>query len=269
MIGTQGTDRTGETFTRVAVKLGSGKVHYAHKYEGWAVSPACGGNRASERYRVTGQDVDCKRCLKVMAKEEAAEQAHLDRVEASMMPATESHDLGYVAEPAEAPACDAVGCYAPVDGEGDLCGTCDPADEPTAEQHDAVKAGDLVKDIPEDASVAELEEAETWLADRLAKVRDRLAAKRAVLRPRPVKVYLDHTAPGVAVALMVGGHGLGDDPQIWLTEGLDGRWDGVDDYDEDRRIEVRRPTARGCVLRWIAELGLDVAGVAIETRREF
>lgn len=101
MIGTTDTDRSGETFTRVAVMLGSGKVHYARKYDGWGVSPVCGGNRASERYRVVNLDVECKRCLKLLAIEEAAEQAHQDRVDASMQPATEAHDLGYVAPVAE------------------------------------------------------------------------------------------------------------------------------------------------------------------------
>lgn len=92
MIGTTDTDRSGQTFTRVAVKLGSGKVHYARKYDGWGVSPQCGGNRASERYYVTTADVDCKRCLKLLAAEEAAEQAHQDRVDASMQPATGEGD---------------------------------------------------------------------------------------------------------------------------------------------------------------------------------
>lgn len=99
MIGTTDTDRSGETFTRVAVKLGSGKVHYARKYDGWGVSPQCGGNRASERYRVVNQDVDCKRCLKLLAAEEAAERAHQDRVDASMQPATGEGD--YLAPAAE------------------------------------------------------------------------------------------------------------------------------------------------------------------------
>lgn len=100
MIGTTDTDRNGQTFTRVAVKLGSGKVHYAHKYDGWGVSPQCGGNRASERYRVVNQDVDCKRCLKLLAAEEAAEQAHRDRVDASMQPATGEGDYLAPAAPA-------------------------------------------------------------------------------------------------------------------------------------------------------------------------
>lgn len=100
MIGTTDTDRTGETFTRVAVKLGSGKVHYARKYDGWGVSPQCGGNRASERYYVTTADVDCKRCLKLLAAEEAAEQAHQDRVDASMQPATGEGDYLAPAAPA-------------------------------------------------------------------------------------------------------------------------------------------------------------------------
>lgn len=100
MIGTTDTDRSGETFTRVAVKLGSGKVHYARKYDGWGVSPQCGGNRASERYRVVNQDVDCKRCLKLLAAEEAAERAHQDRVDASMQPATGEGDYLAPAAPA-------------------------------------------------------------------------------------------------------------------------------------------------------------------------
>jgi hypothetical protein len=99
MIGTTDTDRSGQTFTRVAVKLGSGKVHYARKYDGWGVSPQCGGNRASERYYVTTADVDCKRCLKLLAAEEAAELAHQDRVDASMQPATGEGDYLAPAKP--------------------------------------------------------------------------------------------------------------------------------------------------------------------------
>lgn len=57
---------------RVNVTMGWGKAVHAGtalivKGTAYAASPDCGGNRATERYRETTQDVTCKRCLKVLA----------------------------------------------------------------------------------------------------------------------------------------------------------------------------------------------------------
>jgi len=53
-------------------RLGNGKVHAAQ--DGSKI-PMCGGNRASERYRLTALDVDCKNCLKELEAQAAAEQS--------------------------------------------------------------------------------------------------------------------------------------------------------------------------------------------------
>jgi hypothetical protein len=85
---------------RVNVTLGGGKaVHLgsAMTVNGreYAASPDCGGNRATERYRETSMNVTCRRCLKLLADEQAKEEAYQDRLAASLMPATEAHDLGH------------------------------------------------------------------------------------------------------------------------------------------------------------------------------
>jgi hypothetical protein len=85
---------------RVNVTLGAGKaVHLgsALTVNGieYKASPDCGGNRATERYTETKRDVTCRRCLKLLADEQAKEEAYQARLAASLMPATESHDLGH------------------------------------------------------------------------------------------------------------------------------------------------------------------------------
>lgn len=97
------------TETRVNVTLGGGKaVHTGLRVvqDGvtYKATPECGGNKAGERYRETEAEVTCKKCLKLLAALAEAEAAYQARLEASMMPATEGHDLGYVAEDAEAAA---------------------------------------------------------------------------------------------------------------------------------------------------------------------
>lgn len=73
-------------------------VNHVNAYTGEQTGyPECGGNRGTERYKDTAREVTCKACLKWLAAQAEAEAAHKDRVEASMMPATEAHDLGYVA----------------------------------------------------------------------------------------------------------------------------------------------------------------------------
>lgn len=61
------------------VTLGTGKaVHINHRstITGEAFNrPECGGNRASERYRVTAREVTCKKCLKLAIQEAAKEHA--------------------------------------------------------------------------------------------------------------------------------------------------------------------------------------------------
>jgi hypothetical protein len=64
------------TSRRVNVTLGSGKAVHAGsaltvKDRTYAASPDCGGNRATERYYETKQDVTCRRCLKAMAARDA------------------------------------------------------------------------------------------------------------------------------------------------------------------------------------------------------
>ncbi|CAA07123.2 unnamed protein product [Lomovskayavirus C31] len=57
------------------VTLGGGKaVHYSTTPDGFMASPACGGNRASERYVPTDADVTCKRCAKILAAEAEREE---------------------------------------------------------------------------------------------------------------------------------------------------------------------------------------------------
>lgn len=90
------------TETRVNVTLGGGKaVHTGLRVvqDGvtYKATAECGGNKAGERYRETTAEVTCKRCLKLLAALAEAEAAYQDRLEASMSPATEAHDLGYVA----------------------------------------------------------------------------------------------------------------------------------------------------------------------------
>lgn len=91
------------TETRVSVTLGGGKaVHTGLRIvqngSTYAAAPECGGNKASERYRETTAEVTCKKCLKFLAAEAEKEAAYQDRLEASMTPATEDRDFGFVAE---------------------------------------------------------------------------------------------------------------------------------------------------------------------------
>lgn len=57
--------------------LGRGKaVHYSgNTPDGFTPTPKCGGNRASERFLATNDEVNCKRCLKIMAAERAQAEA--------------------------------------------------------------------------------------------------------------------------------------------------------------------------------------------------
>jgi len=56
------------------ITLGNGKAVHA-AYRDGVRNPACGGNRATDRYQGTDADVTCKRCLKlVAAQEEAADR---------------------------------------------------------------------------------------------------------------------------------------------------------------------------------------------------
>lgn len=89
------------------VTLGSDKaIHAAYiAIDGEAQNfPICGGNKAGERYSATTREVTCKKCLKAAQAEAEREQAYRDRVAASLAPATESHDLGYVHPVMDAPA---------------------------------------------------------------------------------------------------------------------------------------------------------------------
>lgn len=77
------------------VKLGrGGKVHYSNTPEGFMPGPECGGNRATEGYSVTDAPVDCRNCLKIMAK--ATDQAVCETPAdtATIMDATTDTDKG-------------------------------------------------------------------------------------------------------------------------------------------------------------------------------
>jgi hypothetical protein len=61
------------------VQLGrGGKIHGAYVHEGFQSSPMCGGNKATEGYRVVKGEVDCKNCLKIMASEAAKVRAEAE-----------------------------------------------------------------------------------------------------------------------------------------------------------------------------------------------
>lgn len=73
--------------------------HTVHATRDGGSTPKClaFGHKGAESYRVTTREVTCKKCLKALAVEAEAEAAYQDRLAASMAPATESDDLGYVA----------------------------------------------------------------------------------------------------------------------------------------------------------------------------
>jgi hypothetical protein len=99
--GKQDTMNENTTTTRVNVTMGGGRaVHVGSTVtvngKTYAASPDCGGNRATESYRQTSLAVTCRKCLKLLAAEAQKEADYQDRLAASLAPATESHDLGYV-----------------------------------------------------------------------------------------------------------------------------------------------------------------------------
>lgn len=57
------------------IQRGRGQVHAADAIEGYMPTPKCGGNRSAEGYSETEVQVTCKNCLKILAKEDATEQA--------------------------------------------------------------------------------------------------------------------------------------------------------------------------------------------------
>lgn len=72
-------------------------VHATHN-DGTA-HPKClplGAPHGSGSYRTTTREVTCKKCLKALATEAQKEAEYQDRLAASLAPATESDDLGYV-----------------------------------------------------------------------------------------------------------------------------------------------------------------------------
>lgn len=73
--------------------------HSVHATREDSNGPAChafGAPHGTESYRSTTREVTCKKCLKVLAEEAQKEADYQDRLAASLAPATESHDLGYV-----------------------------------------------------------------------------------------------------------------------------------------------------------------------------
>ncbi|MFC9620258.1 hypothetical protein ACFTXM_09740 [Streptomyces sp. NPDC056930] len=49
------------------VQLRGGKVHYSDTPEGFMPGPKCGGNKAVEGYRTVSAEVNCKKCLAILA----------------------------------------------------------------------------------------------------------------------------------------------------------------------------------------------------------
>lgn len=73
--------------------------HSVHATRENSTGPAChafGAPHGSESYRPTTREVTCRKCIKFLAEEAKKEAAYQDRLAASLAPATESHDLGYV-----------------------------------------------------------------------------------------------------------------------------------------------------------------------------
>lgn len=73
--------------------------HSVHATRENSTGPAChafGAPHGSESYRPTTREVTCRKCIKFLAEEAKKEADYQDRLAASLAPATESHDLGYV-----------------------------------------------------------------------------------------------------------------------------------------------------------------------------
>lgn len=73
--------------------------HSVHASRENCTGPNChafGAPHGSESYRPTNREVTCKKCLNLLAAEAQKEADYQDRLAASLAPATESHDLGYV-----------------------------------------------------------------------------------------------------------------------------------------------------------------------------
>lgn len=271
-----------------SVTLGGGKaVHAARDYkDGYMLSPNCGGNRACERYITTTREVTCKRCIAWVAKqtekaERAAYYAGLAEKQdnfGSQAVETPAESAETVTESAETSKAKAEGKVCEICGTADIvyinsagdtlccpcahcCNTGTPVE--TKIEAEAEAADALVLAGIETADTAELEAAREWLTAQLVRVDEKLAEKRAADRG-PVRVYVDRIDDRTAIALMVGSHGFGNDPQMYIRYDREYSypWGGCDDYD-GRTIATRDATLHGCVKRWIRTRGLDPRAIQI------